>query len=66
MKTKPIKRKTFFSMKSSSMKKEIKSLIKKLENNFIVNRCNGFEPTCPDCRATFILKELNWLLTLEN
>lgn len=61
MKTKPIKRKT-----SSSMEKEIKSLIKKLENSFIVNRCNGFEPTCPDCRATFILKELNWLLTLEN
>lgn len=61
MKTKSIKRKT-----SSSMKKEIKSLIKKLENNFIVNRCNGFEPTCPDCRASRLYLDLKWLLTLED
>lgn len=48
------------------MRKEIKQLINKLEQNFAINECTNSELTCADCRATFIIKELKWLLTLED
>lgn len=48
------------------MKKEIKNLLNKLQENFAINECRPFEVTCADCRATRLFNDLKWLLTLED
>lgn len=48
------------------MKKEIKNLLNKLQENFAINECNSVEEDCADCKASRLYKDLKWLLTLED
>lgn len=48
------------------MQKEIKQLIKRLEQDFAINECDGFDESCADCIASRLHGDLKWLLPLED